>query len=84
MLKCMRGMFSSEGIFSVYKGVEYPLYSVPIINAVVFSAYESAKLMMGLPRDQEMDMYHGLIAGGWAGLVNCIIVTPVELIKIQQ
>ena len=83
-LKCMKSMVAQEGPLSFYKGVEYPLYSVPIVNAVVFAAYESAKKMMGIKRDQELTLAQGLVAGAWAGFVNCIVVTPVELIKIHQ
>jgi solute carrier family 25 carnitine/acylcarnitine transporter 20/29 len=82
--KCIRSMYIEEGMFAFYKGVAFPLYSVPLINSIVFAGYESAKWAMGLRREQELSMTQGLIAGAWAGFVNCLIVTPVELVKINQ
>jgi solute carrier family 25 carnitine/acylcarnitine transporter 20/29 len=77
-------MHQQEGMFAYYKGLAWPLYSIPMVNAIVFAGYESAKKMMNIARGKEMTIWEGLAAGAWAGLVNCIIVTPVEMVKIQQ
>jgi solute carrier family 25 carnitine/acylcarnitine transporter 20/29 len=82
--KCIKSMYQQEGFFAYYKGVAWPFYSIPIVNAVVFAGYESAKKMMNIPRGKEMTIWQGLAAGAWAGFVNCAIVTPVEMVKIQQ
>lgn len=36
-----------------YKGMASPLFTVPIINAVVFSSFESAKRMQGVKIGEE-------------------------------
>lgn len=39
-------IFTKEGLFGFYKGMLFPLTSVPVINAVVFSVYEFSKRLM--------------------------------------
>lgn len=84
LFACIRSIVSKEGLASFYKGVYSPLYSVPAINAVVFGAYETARRTLMRGSDSEMTIYQGMLAGSWAGLLNCLVVTPVELIKCRQ
>lgn len=97
LFACVRNIISKEGLGSFYKGVYSPLYSVPAINAVVFGAYETARRALMRGSDSEMTIYQGIrapkskiyprigmLAGSWAGLLNCLVVTPVELIKCRQ
>ena len=51
---CVKSIISKEGVKSFYKGVYSPLYSVPVINAIVFGAYEMAR--RGLMGNSEADM----------------------------
>jgi hypothetical protein len=97
LFACVRNIVSKEGLGSFYKGVYSPLYSVPAINAVVFGAYETARRALMRGSESEMTIYQGIfapktkfnphigmLAGSWAGLLNCLVVTPVELIKCRQ
>jgi len=81
---CVKSIISKEGVKSFYKGVYSPLYSVPVINAIVFGAYEMARRGLMGNSDADMTLMQGMIAGSFAGLVNCVAVTPVELIKCRQ
>lgn len=81
---CIRSIISKEGLGSFYKGVYSPLYSVPAINAVVFGAYETSRRYLMRGNETEMTIYQGMLAGSWAGLLNSLVVTPVELIKCRQ
>lgn len=94
---CIKNIMYKEGPASFYKGVYSPLYSIPAINAIVFGAYEMARRFLNPDGTAEMTIsqglysyfkfsltFSGMMAGAFAGLVNCLIVTPVELIKCRQ
>lgn len=55
-----------------------------MINAVVFGAYGFYHRMMGQDVFSEFSMSQGITAGAFAGLVNCVILSPVELIKCRM
>lgn len=61
----------------------FPLFAVPFVNAVVFAFHELTKRVLGFHDENEMNIYEGMICGGIAGLANCIVVTPVELVKCR-
>jgi solute carrier family 25 (mitochondrial carnitine/acylcarnitine transporter), member 20/29 len=75
--------YKKEGLTGFYKGMSFPLCSVPLINAVVFSFHELAKKLFNLHNESEMSLYEGILCGAFAGWANCIIVTPVELVKCR-
>ena len=64
----------------IFYGISSPLSSIPLVNAVVFGAYAHANSMFTI----ESSFWRGVISGSYAGLVNTIVVTPVELIKIKM
>ena len=79
-IKIKNKTYSIRGFF---KGMSFPLITVPIVNAVVFSSNEFAKKLFSFHNENEMSLYEGVITGAFSGLVNCIIVTPVELVKCR-
>lgn len=60
-----------------------PLASLPLINAVVLAVHEIAKKQLGLHDDNNMTLWEGLLCGAIAGFINCLLVTPSELIKCR-
>jgi len=85
---CFSATIRNEGFFGLYKGMASPLVSGPILNAVVFSTYEQAKRFLEgpddhgcVPVDSRLTLAHIGVAGGYAGLINCFIIAPVELLK---
>jgi solute carrier family 25 carnitine/acylcarnitine transporter 20/29 len=42
----MRNTYVKEGALAFYKGMEFPLIAVPIINACVFTSYEFWKRIL--------------------------------------
>ena len=65
-----------------------PLATVPLLNAVVFASFEQAKsYFVNYNRNHHRHHPEGItyaqaaMAGAWAGAVNSIIASPVELIK---
>jgi solute carrier family 25 carnitine/acylcarnitine transporter 20/29 len=82
-LKIIRDCYKKEGFTGYFKGMSFPLYSVPLVNAIVFSFHELAKRLFGLRNESEMRFHEGVLCGAFAGWANCIIVTPVELVKCR-
>jgi len=81
---CLQTMIAKEGLSSFFKGVYSPLYSVPFINALVFGVYEMSRRVLCGSSSAQMNLAQGTVAGCLAGSINCLIVTPVELIKCRQ
>ncbi|KAF0691773.1 Aste57867_17044 [Aphanomyces stellatus] len=84
-MDCVMQTIRKEGFFGLYKGMVSPMTTVPLVNAVVFSAYENAKsyLLMRRLNDPSgvLTNHEAMMAGAWAGFVNSFVVTPVELVK---
>jgi len=81
---CLKTLIAKEGLSSFFKGVYSPLYSVPFINALVFGVYEMSRRVLCGSSSAQMNLAQGTVAGCLAGSINCLIVTPVELIKCRQ
>ncbi len=66
-------------------GMGSPLFSAPLLNAVVFAAYGVAKSGLHALQATPHPLTLGELsaAGAFAGLANSIIVCPVELIKTR-
>ena len=60
-----------------------PFVTVPLVNSIVFAAYEFCKLMMNVKSETEFTFQQSLYAGMFAGLVNSVVVSPMELIKCR-
>lgn len=58
----------------LFSGIQYPLITVPVVNAVIFGSYE---LFKKLTNKQELSFVNGIENGAFAGLVNTVIVAPV-------
>eukprot|EP01015_Nassula_variabilis_P000849 TRINITY_DN1046_c0_g1_i5.p2 TRINITY_DN1046_c0_g1~~TRINITY_DN1046_c0_g1_i5.p2 ORF type:complete len:256 (-),score=-9.78 TRINITY_DN1046_c0_g1_i5:221-988(-) len=80
--RTLSSIFKEEGISGFYKGMGFPLVSVPLVNAVVFGSYEFFKRF--LDSIGSFSIYQqGLFSGLFAGLVNTVVVSPVELVKCR-
>lgn len=80
-----RHVVTKEGPLSLYRGMAAPLASVTFQNAVVFQTYA----MLSRTFDREIPAndppsYKGVALGGTAaGAIQSLIISPVELMKIQ-
>jgi hypothetical protein len=48
LFSLLRDMSKNEGILSLYKGMESPLITIPLVNSIVFGAYEFIKKILKL------------------------------------
>lgn len=81
MMQVVHSCFKKEGIYGFYKGMGFPIASVSFLNAIVFSTNEVSKIMLGY--HNENSLLEGTITGAIAGLINSVVVTPVELVKCR-
>eukprot|EP01016_Furgasonia_blochmanni_P013166 TRINITY_DN1666_c0_g2_i4.p1 TRINITY_DN1666_c0_g2~~TRINITY_DN1666_c0_g2_i4.p1 ORF type:complete len:285 (-),score=52.79 TRINITY_DN1666_c0_g2_i4:186-1040(-) len=73
---------------SFFKGMSFPFYSVPVVNAIVFGSYEFYKRILNSQavsnnEDSHEAYMQGLYSGFFAGFVNAWVVSPVELVKCR-
>lgn len=54
MLAVIKNTFREEGALAFYKGMEFPLIAVPLINACVFTTYEFCR--RNLQKDDNLPM----------------------------
>lgn len=80
LLQCIYSTYK-EGPLTFFKGVYYPLVTIPIVNAVSFSSYE---LYKRLSNCQELSFRNGIEAGAFSGIIGSLIVNPVELVKCRM
>ena len=66
-LDCTLQTIRKEGFIGLYKGMVSPMTTVPLVNAVVFSTYESAKSFFLSKKDQSQPQvltnYEAMMAG---------------------
>ena len=43
----------NEGFLAFYKGLGSPLLTVPLINSIIFAAYENYKNLVGVKSEQD-------------------------------
>jgi solute carrier family 25 carnitine/acylcarnitine transporter 20/29 len=82
-IKSVQECYKNEGFAGFFKGVSFPVISVPIVNAVLFSVHNLSKSLLGFNEENEMSIYEGMLCGAIAGLTNCLVATPIELVKCK-
>lgn len=81
MMGSLRSIIQKEGFLHLFNGMYYPLITIPIVNAIIFSAYE---LYKKITNKTELSFINGVENGAFAGLVNTVVVSPVELVKCRM
>lgn len=59
---------------NLYKGLSYPLLTQSIVNSIMFTSYEFLKF----------NEFNNIVSGGGAGILTGLILTPIELLKINK
>ena len=75
--------FQNEGFLAFYKGMGPPLVTVPLINSIIFASYEFYKNLINVKSESDFTFNQSLQAGMFAGAVNSIVLSPIELIKCR-
>lgn len=57
MLTALKSTIKNEGFSQLFSGMYYPLITVPIINAIIFSSYEFFKK---ITKKEELSLLNGI------------------------
>lgn len=77
---CFRSILKKESVTGLYKGVTSPLYSLTVINAIVFGIHGNTLRHMQNPDS----LVSHFSAGAVAGLAQCGVCSPMELVKTRM
>ncbi|KAL0089839.1 mitochondrial carrier [Phycomyces blakesleeanus] len=81
---CTVQTIKNEGFLALYKGMASPLFGIGAVNALLFAANSSIKKNMQEYPGQVLSIGQIAIAGAGAGVVNSVLASPVELLKIKM
>uniref|UniRef100_A0A8C0J9G7 Solute carrier family 25 member 45 n=1 Tax=Chelonoidis abingdonii TaxID=106734 RepID=A0A8C0J9G7_CHEAB len=75
-------------VLGFFKGMSFPLLSVALVNSVMFGAYSNALLYLSATHHHDRHTNpphyaHVLIAGSFSGLMQAVVLAPVDLIKVR-
>ncbi|KAJ2462365.1 hypothetical protein GGI03_004517 [Coemansia sp. RSA 2337] len=82
-IDCLARTVRSEGIRGLYKGMASPLAGCAAVNSLLFWAYSYGKFAQTGSLDVTPTLGQIAITGAGAGIVNSILASPVELIKVR-
>lgn len=79
-INCLMTTVRNESVFGLYKGMSSPLAGIAFVNAIVFGVYGNVQRLQKDPNN----LVSVACAGSMAGLVQSIISSPTELIKLRM
>lgn len=82
--KCVTDMLRTEGVLSFWKGVSAPLTGMVAINGIVFGVEGQVFRHFKPTNNRSTQIAQHFYAGGVAGLAQCIVCCPTELIKCRM
>ncbi|KAJ2687892.1 hypothetical protein IWW39_002583 [Coemansia spiralis] len=82
-IDCLARTVRNEGIRGLYKGMASPLAGCAAVNSLLFWAYSYGKFVQAGSLDATPTLGQIAVAGAGAGIVNSILASPVELIKVR-
>ncbi|KAG9289800.1 hypothetical protein G9A89_015380 [Geosiphon pyriformis] len=97
-LDCFRQTLQHEGFLGLYRGLSSPMVGAMLENAMLFVAYNHIQMLIHeytnphydrqkpYEKDSEkpsLELYQLCIAGGLAGGLASLLLTPIELVKCK-
>ncbi|KAL4641807.1 mitochondrial basic amino acids transporter-like [Arapaima gigas] len=76
---CFQSIVRQESVLGLYKGLSSPMMGLTFINAIVFGIQGNTLRLLG--RDTPTNQF---LAGAAAGLVQCVVCCPMELVKTRM
>ncbi|CDH52169.1 mitochondrial carrier [Lichtheimia corymbifera JMRC:FSU:9682] len=80
---CGMQTIRNEGFLALYKGMASPLFGIGAVNALLFAANTNIKKLMQSHPDEVLPISKIALAGAAAGIVQSVLASPVELLKIK-
>ncbi|OZJ04220.1 hypothetical protein BZG36_02969 [Bifiguratus adelaidae] len=82
---CCVKTVKNEGFLALYKGMLSPLIGIGAVNALLFAANsEFRQLLQRGDPTRVLSIPEIAIAGAGAGIVNSVLASPVEMLKIKM
>ncbi|KAI8324815.1 mitochondrial carrier [Martensiomyces pterosporus] len=82
-MDCLLKTIRNEGFLGLYKGMASPLVGISAVNSLLFWAYSYGKALQTGSATATPTLSQIAIAGAGAGVVNSILASPVELLKVR-
>ncbi|KAJ2194455.1 hypothetical protein IW139_004639 [Coemansia sp. RSA 353] len=80
---CLLKTVKNEGVLGLYKGMASPLVGIAAVNSLLFWAYSYGKTLQTGSPNITPTMGQIALAGAGAGVVNSVLASPVELLKVR-
>jgi ornithine carrier protein len=87
-LDCFRATVRHEGFMGLYKGLSAPVFGAMVENAALFFSYRQCQTLIknltpGQDPATDLSLTQLGLAGGMAGVVASLFLTPIELVKCR-
>jgi len=79
--QCALATVRAEGPAALWKGLLSPLVANSALSAISFSTWQEAQRLLHFQEGSEAPLGKVFLAGGIAGIVQCSLATPMELIR---
>ncbi|CAD8061295.1 unnamed protein product [Paramecium primaurelia] len=83
VLSTLNKIFKNEGTKGFYKGMSFPILSIPITNAIVFSVYEFWRSFFIGNSNKQLTYFQTAFCGSIAGSSAAFFSCPIELTKCK-
>jgi solute carrier family 25 carnitine/acylcarnitine transporter 20/29 len=80
MLHTTKEILLKHGPKGLFRGIYYPLVTMPAINAVLFCVYEGVRALHTF----ESHFWEGMACGAVAGMAASFLVAPVDVVKCRM
>ncbi|KAJ2307559.1 hypothetical protein IWW55_000907 [Coemansia sp. RSA 2706] len=82
-MDCLVKTVRNEGFLGLYKGMASPLVGIAAVNSLLFWAYSYGRTLLTGSADVTPTLGQVAVAGAGAGIVNSVLASPVELLKVR-
>ncbi|XP_042532560.1 solute carrier family 25 member 45 isoform X2 [Dipodomys spectabilis] len=88
IVDCMVKTYRHESVLGFFKGMSFPMFSIAVVNSVLFGVYSNVLVALTATSHQErrgqpLNYTHVFIAGCTAGVLQSYCLAPFDLIKVR-
>ncbi|KAM4847439.1 solute carrier family 25 member 45 [Urocitellus parryii] len=88
IMDCTVKIYRHESLLGFFKGMSFPIVSIPVVNSVLFGVYSNTLLALTATshqdrRAQPPSYTHVFIAGCAGGVLQSYCLAPFDLIKVR-
>ncbi|KAM4846104.1 solute carrier family 25 member 45 isoform 1-T4 [Thomomys bottae] len=88
IVDCMVKTYRHESVLGFFKGMSFPMFSIAVVNSVLFGVYSNVLRALTATSHQErrgqpLNYTHVFIAGCTGGVLQSYCLAPFDLIKVR-